>query len=282
MSTLPPSRDSKAARPAAKSKADPILVRTRALPHRDTSHNRIKAAAHDESSAGKTKAAPARNTSPGPLFDLKSFLATPGEGRVLCNYRKNELIFSQGEAADAVFYIERGKIKITVISEQGKEAVSGILGPDEFFGESCIAGQTHRLSRVVATTDAVITRFDKASFVRALHQESTLADMFIQRTLARSIRVEADLVDQLFNSSEKRLARLLLLMADFGNKAGDHVVIAKVSQETLAEMIGTTRSRVSFFMNKFRRLGLIDYRDRIEVRRSLLDFILREQPEIKI
>jgi len=173
-------------------------------------------------------------------------------------------------------------VKATVISEQGREAVSGILGPNEFFGEGCIAGQTNRVATLLAMTDAVIIRIKKAAFVRALHSEPALADLFILRILTRSIRVEADLVDQLFNSSEKRLARLLLLMADFGNKGDSNVVIAKVSQETLAEMIGTTRSRVNFFMNKFRKLGMIDYKDRIEVRRSLLDFILHDQPQIRI
>lgn len=246
---------------------------------RQPSPDPTKATVDDKSR--DSHAAPARNKSPR-RFDLKSFLATPGQGRTIANYRKNDVIFSQGTSADAVFYVQRGKIKLSVVSWQGKEAVSGIQGPDEFFGESCVAGQAHRLSTVVAMTDAVTTRFEKAAFIRTLHQQSALADFFIMRTLARSIRVEADLVDQLFNSSEKRLARLLLLMADFGNKAGDKVVIAKVSQETLAGMIGTTRARVNVFMNKFRKLGLIDYRDRIEVRRSLLNFILHDQPHIKL
>jgi len=272
-------RDPKAPRPAAGHKANPPLGPR--APFSSPPTDRSKTAVDDKSRAGNTIAAPVRNKSAS-LFDLKSFLATPGEGRTLANYRRNEIIFSQGDSANAIFYIQRGKIKLTVVSEQGKEAVSGIQGPDEFFGEGCVAGQAHRLSTVVAITDAVTVRFEKAAFVRRLHQESALADLFIMRTLARSIRVEADLVDQLFNSSEKRLARLLLLMADFGNKAGDNVVIAKVSQETLAGMIGTTRARVNVFMNKFRKLGLIDYRDRIEVRRSLLDFILHDQPHIKL
>jgi CRP-like cAMP-binding protein len=215
-------------------------------------------------------------------FDLQSFLATFGEGRTIRKYSKGDVVFLQGAAADAIFYIQKGKVKATVVSEQGREAVSGILGPNEFFGEGCIAGQVKRVATLVAMTDAVIMHMEKAGFIQALHREPALADMFILRILTRSIRVEADLVDQLFNSSEKRLARLLLLMADFGNKGDSNVVIAKVSQETLAEMIGTTRSRVNFFMNKFRKLEMIDYKDRIEVRRSLLDFVLHDQPQIRI
>lgn len=269
-------RDPLAPRPMTGGKANAHRVPARSpLPHHDSSKTPVA----DESRTARAASAPKK---PRSSFDLKSFLATSGAGRTVANYRRHGIIFSQGDAADAVFYIQRGKMKLSVVSEQGKEAVSGIQGPDEFFGEGCVAGQAHRLSTVVAMTDAVATRFEKAAFIRTLHQESALADFFILRTLARSIRVEADLVDQLFNSSEKRLARLLLLMADFGNKAGDNVIIAKVSQETLAGMIGTTRARVNFFMNKFRKLGLIDYRDRIEVRRSLLDFILHDQPQIKV
>ncbi len=251
---------------------------------RSISQTHVKQTAHPNVATALSRGAnrKAEPADAGQSFYLKSFLATSGEGRTIVNYQKAQVIFSQGDSADAIFYIQKGKVKVTVISEQGKEAVAGIFGPDEFFGEGCIAGQTHRLSTLTAMTEAVIMRFEKAPFVRALSREPALSNMFILRILGRSIRVEADLVDQLFNSSEKRLARLLLLLANFGDAAGSTVQIAKISQQTLAEMIGTTRSRVSFFMNKFRRLGLIDYNGRIEVRRSLLDYLLHDQPQIEV
>ena len=194
-----------------------------------------------------------------PSFDPKSFLAKVGEGRSIGEYRKDQIVFSQGDPADAVFYIQRGKVKVTVVSEQGKEAVVAILGTNEFFGEGCLAGQARRIATVVTMTDSVIVRLEKAAIVRVIHQEPAFSEMFIAHLLARAIRVEADLVDQLFNSSEKRLARMLLLLANFGKEEKPEPILAKISQETLAEMIGTTRSRVSFFMNKFRKLGFIDY-----------------------
>ena len=194
-----------------------------------------------------------------PSFNSKSFLAKVGEGRSIGKYRKDQIVFSQGDPADAVFYIQKGKVKVTVVSEQGKEAVVAILGTDEFFGEGCLAGQAQRIATVTTMTDSVIVRLEKAAIVRVIHQEPAFSEMFIAHLLGRTIRVEADLVDQLFNSSEKRLARLLLLLANFGKEGKPEPMIAKISQETLAEMIGTTRSRVSFFMNKFRKLGFIDY-----------------------
>ena len=190
-------------------------------------------------------------------FDPKSFLAKVGEGRSIGTYRKDQIVFSQGDPADAVFYIQKGKVKVTVVSEQGKEAVVAILEADEFFGEGCLAGQTQRIATVATMTEFVIMRLEKAAVVRVIHHEPAFSEMFIAHLLGRTIRVEADLVDQLFNSSEKRLARMLLLLANFGKEGKPEPIIAKISQETLAEMIGTTRSRVSFFMNKFRKLGLI-------------------------
>jgi CRP-like cAMP-binding protein len=216
-----------------------------------------------------------------PSFSPKSFLAKVGDGRTIGNYRKGQIVFSQGDDADAVFYIQKGKVKVTVVSEQGKEAVVAILGTNEFFGEGCLAGQALRMASTAAMTEAVIARLEKAAIVRVIHEEPAFSEMFIAHLLGRTIRVEADLVDQLFNSSEKRLARLLLLLANFGKEGKPEPVIAKISQETLAEMIGTTRSRVSFFMNKFRKLGLIDYNGSIEVHSSLLNVVLHEQPQIK-
>jgi CRP-like cAMP-binding protein len=222
-----------------------------------------------------------------PSFDPKSFLAKIGDGRGIGKYRKDQIVFSQGELADAVFYVQKGKVKLTVVSEQGKEAVIAILGTDEFFGEGCLAGQAQRIATVTAMTDSIIARLEKSAILRVIHQEPAFSEKFIAHLLGRSIRVEADLVDQLFNSSEKRLARLLLLLANFGKEGTPEPVIAKISQETLAEMIGTTRSRVSFFMNKFRKLGFIEYNGGsgysggIEVHSSLLNVVLHEQPQIK-
>jgi CRP/FNR family transcriptional regulator, cyclic AMP receptor protein len=218
-----------------------------------------------------------------PRFDSASFLAKVGEGRSIGNYRKGQIVFSQGGAADAVFYVQKGKVKVTVVSEQGKEAVVAILGADEFVGEGCLAGQTLRISTVTSMMESVIARIEKSVIIRVIHQESTFAEMFIAHLLGRTIRVEADLVDQLFNSSEKRLARMLLLLANFGKESKPEPIIANISQETLAEMIGTTRSRVSFFMNKFRELGFIEYNGGgIEVHSSLLNAVLHDQPQIEI
>ena len=213
-------------------------------------------------------------------FDPKVFLATVNGGRSISKYRMNQKVFSQGTPADAVFYIQKGKVKVTVVSEQGKEAVVAVLGSDEFCGEGCLNGQPVRLATATAMTECEIMRLEKDNMIRVLHEEPAFSEMFVSHLLARTIRVEADLVDQLFNSSEKRLARALLLLANFGKDGRPEPIIAKVSQETLAEMIGTTRSRVSFFMNKFRKLGLIDYNGRIEIHTSLLNVVLHEEPRI--
>ena len=216
-----------------------------------------------------------------PLFNPKTFLAKVGEGRSIARYRKGAIVFAQGDPADAVFYIQKGKVKVTVVSEQGKEAVVAIIGANEFFGEACLAGQNRRIATTVAMMDSVLVRLDKAAIIDVIHDEPAFSELFIAHLLGRTIRVEADLVDQLFNSSEKRLARLLLLLANFGKEGAPEPVLAKISQETLAEMIGTTRSRVSFFMNKFRKLGLIDYNGHIVVHSSLLNVVLHDQPEIR-
>jgi CRP/FNR family cyclic AMP-dependent transcriptional regulator len=220
-------------------------------------------------------------TTPRPSFDPKSFLAKVGEGRSIGEYREDQIVFSQGDPADAVFYIQKGKVKVTVVSEQGKEAVVAILETNEFFGEGCLAGQAKRIATVATMTGSVIVRLEKAAIVRVIHQEPAFSEMFIAHLLGRTLRVEADLVDQLFNSSEKRLARMLLVLANFGKESKPEPLIAKISQETLAEMIGTTRSRVSFFMNKFRKLGFIDYNGHIEVHSSLLNVVLHDEPHIE-
>jgi CRP/FNR family cyclic AMP-dependent transcriptional regulator len=221
-----------------------------------------------------TKRTAAKRT---PAFDPRSFLAKIGDGRTISKYRKDQVVFSQGDTADAVFYIQRGKVKLTVVSEQGKEAVVAILGADEFCGEGCLAGQPRRIATVTAMTECTVMRLQKTSIIGVLRDEPAFSEVFISHLLTRTIRVEADLVDQLFNSSEKRLARLLLLLANFGKDSKPEPIIAKISQETLAEMVGTTRSRVSFFMNKFRRLGFVDYNGGgLEVHSSLVNVILRD------
>jgi CRP/FNR family transcriptional regulator, cyclic AMP receptor protein len=209
-------------------------------------------------------------------FDPQVFLATLDGGRTISNYRKDKVVFEQGQAADAVFYIQSGKIKILVTSEQGKEAVVGILATGDFFGEGCLLGQPLRLAAASAITECAIMRIEKSAMIRVIHNEPLFAERFMHHLLTRNSRVEEDLVDQLFNSSEKRLARLLLLMANFGKEGRPELVTTKVSQETLAEMIGTTRSRVSFFMNKFRKLGFIEYNGELRVHSSLLGVILHD------
>ena len=216
-----------------------------------------------------------------PPFDPKAFLSRVSGGRTVADYRAQQVVYRQGDFADAVFYIQTGKAKVTVISEQGKEAVVAVLGSGDFFGEGCLAGQVLNLATVTALAESTITRIPKAEIVSIIHTQPAFAELFISHLLFRNSRVEADLVDQLFNSSEKRLARTLLLLANFGKEGDPEPVLAKISQATLAEMIGTTRSRVSFFMNKFRKLGFIDYNGRIEVHRSLLNLVLHERPEIR-
>jgi len=214
-------------------------------------------------------------------FDPKAFLAKANGGKTISKYEKNEVIFSQGDPADAVFYVIDGKVKLTVLSEQGKEAVVAILGPDEFCGEGCLTGQPLRMATATSIAECVVMRLEKQTMVRVLHDEPTFSELFIAHLLDRTIRVESDLVDQLFNSSEKRLARALLLLANFGKEGKPEPVIAKVSQETLAEMIGTTRSRVSHFMNKFRRLGFINYNGALEIHTSLLNVVLHDDPHLR-
>jgi len=218
-------------------------------------------------------------------FDPKAFLAKAGEGKTVSKYQNGQIVYSQGDTADAVFYMQSGKVKKSVVSEQGKEAIITVLGTDAFFGEGCLAGQAQCIATVTAMMDSVIVRLEKSAIVQLIHQEPAFSEKFIAHLLARSIRVEADLVDQLFNSSEKRLARTLLLLANFGKKVAPEPVIAKISHETLAEMIGTTRSRVSHFMNKFRKLGFIGYggnaEGSIEIHASLLNAVLHERPQIR-
>jgi CRP/FNR family transcriptional regulator, cyclic AMP receptor protein len=214
-------------------------------------------------------------------FDPKIFLAKVGEGKTVSKYLKDQVVFSQGQVADAVFYIHQGKVKLTVVSEQGKEAVVAILGPGDFFGEGCLNGHPLRIATTRAMDECVVTRLEKAAMIDAIHKEPDFSQLFMSYLLHRNSRIEEDLIDQLFNSSEKRLARLLLLLANFGKEGRPEPIAVKVSQEMLAEMIGTTRSRVSFFMNKFRKLGLIDYNGKLEVRNSLLNMVLNDKPEIK-
>jgi CRP-like cAMP-binding protein len=216
-----------------------------------------------------------------PSFDPRAFLSKLGGGRTISDYRTHDVVYRQGDTADAVFYIQSGKAKVTVTSEQGREAVVAVLGPGDFLDEGCLGEQTLRLATVTTLAGSCITRISKAEIVRIIQTEPAFAELFISHLLARNSRVEADLVDQLFNSSEKRLARTLLLLANFGKEGEPEPVLAKISQETLAEMIGTTLSRVSHFMNKFRRLGFINYNGHIEVHRSLLNVVLLESPEIK-
>jgi CRP/FNR family cyclic AMP-dependent transcriptional regulator len=211
-------------------------------------------------------------------FDPQAFLAKVGEGRTVLAFHKNEIVFSQGDAADTVFFIQKGRVKVVVRSEQGKEAVVGILEPGQFFGEGCLNGSRLRISTTTTLEECVITAIAKTAMLAALRSKPQFAELFMSYLLKRNGRIEEDLIDQLFNSSEKRLARLLLLLANFG-KDGSPIKV-RVSQETLADMIGTTRSRVSFFMNKFRKLGLVSYNGDIEVHNSLLNAVLRDRPQI--
>jgi CRP/FNR family cyclic AMP-dependent transcriptional regulator len=211
-------------------------------------------------------------------FDTKTFLSTIDGGRKLLAFPKKRTVFAQGDSSDAVFYVQKGKVRLTVISKTGNEATIGILNEGEFFGEGCLAGQPLRLCSATAMTDCSIMRIDKKSMMEVLHGEHAFSDMFVAYLLSRNIRYEEDLVDQLFNSSEKRLARMLLLLAHFGKDGKPESVIPKITQQTLAEMIGTTRSRVSYFMNRFRKLGFVDYRagDALQVHSSLLNVVLHD------
>jgi len=209
-------------------------------------------------------------------FDAEAFLGTEGIARRIVEYRRSEAIFTQGDACDSVLYIQKGGVKVSVLSKTGREAVVAILGPGDFFGEGCLAGQPVRMGSATAVTDSAILLVDKDQMVRLLHGQPTLSDRFITHMLARNIRIEEDLVDQLFNSSEKRLARTLLLLARYGQEEKPQRDVPKVSQATLAEMVGTTRSRVNFFMNKFKRLGFIEYKDGLKIHNSLLTVVLHE------
>jgi CRP/FNR family transcriptional regulator, cyclic AMP receptor protein len=209
-------------------------------------------------------------------FDPDKFLATIGEGRKIASFRKKQTIFAQGDEADAVFYIQSGKVKLTVVSDKGKEATIAILNSRDFFGEGCLAGQPLRMGSASAMTDCATLKIDKKAIVGALHREHAFSDVFVAYLLARNIRYEEDLVDQLFNSSEKRLARILLLLARFGKEGIPETIVPNISQETLAEMVGTTRSRVNFFMNKFRKLGFIHYNGGLQVHNSLLNVVLHD------
>jgi CRP-like cAMP-binding protein len=212
---------------------------------------------------------------------VKKFLGTVNGGRTVATYDRNQKVFSQGEPADSIFYIQKGNVKVCVVSKQGKEAVVALHGNGHFFGEGCLSGQPLRLATVVAVTECVIMRLDKAAVVRVLRDEPKFSEMFISYLLSRNARVEEDLVDQLFNSSEQRLARALLLIANFGKEERPEPVVANISQETLAEMIGTTRSRVSTFMNKFRELGFIEYNGELKVHNSLLNVVLHDNPRLR-
>ena len=210
------------------------------------------------------------------LFDAQDFLDSVGASRRVVEFRKKQAIFSQGEAADSVMYVQKGSVKLTVVNESGKEAVVAIFGSGDFFGEGGMAGQTIRMGTATAVVPTTILIIGKDEMIRVLHAEQELSDRFIKFMLARNIRVEADLIDQLFNSTEKRLARTLLLLARYGGEEQPERVLQKVSQETLAEMIGTTRSRVNLFMNKFRKLGFIEYNGEIKINKSLLTVVLHE------
>jgi CRP/FNR family cyclic AMP-dependent transcriptional regulator len=215
------------------------------------------------------------------FFDPQAFLAEVGEGKTVSRYHENQIVFSQGDPADSIFYIQKGRVKVVVLSEQGKEAVVGIFEPGQFFGEGCLNRNPRRISTTTALEECVITAITKTAMLAALHSHPKFSALFLAYLLTRNNRIEEDLIDQLFNSSEKRLARLLLLLANFGKDGILQPIKVHISQETLAEMIGTTRSRVSFFMNKFRKLGFISYNGKIEVHNSLLNAVLHEKPQIQ-
>jgi CRP/FNR family cyclic AMP-dependent transcriptional regulator len=216
-----------------------------------------------------------------PSFDVMGLLTQHNTRWTLSKYKENQIVFAQGDPADSVFYIHSGQVKVTVISELGKEAIVAIRGPDEFCGEGAMAGMPLWLATAITMSACKIVRLETETIVRLLHQNREFADYFLAHLLTRTARVEADLVDQLFNSSEMRLARALLLLADYGNDGGQEPIPIKVSQETLAALIGTTRSRVNFFLNKFRKLGLIKYNGKLEVQKALMTFVLNERPQIE-
>jgi CRP-like cAMP-binding protein len=252
-------------------------------PRISRSRQEARAAAQLRSASAKSSGVivTKRPRRPKASFDPKTFLANVGEGNTIAKYRKGNVVFSQGDAADAVFYIQKGKVKLTVISTQGKEAVVAILGPGSFFGEGCLNGHSVRIATTTAMDDCMVTRITKAAMIATMHGEPDFSELFMAYLLERNGRIEEDLIDQLFNSSEKRLARLLLLLANFGKEGRPEPIVGKISQETLAEMIGTTRARVSFFMNKFRKLGFIEYNGHLQVHNSLLNMVLHDKPELE-
>jgi CRP-like cAMP-binding protein len=218
---------------------------------------------------------------PKSAFDPQDFLARVGVGKTILKFGKNENVFVQGDVADSVFYIQKGRIKLTVISKQDKEAVVGIFSPGQFFGEGCMNGHPLRIATTTAMESCIITAITKQAMKVVLREQPAFSELFVAYLLTRNSRIEEDLIDQLFNSSERRLARMLLLLSHFGKEGAPQTITPNISQETLAEMIGTTRSRVSHFMNKFRRLGLISYNGHIKVNSSLLDAVLHDKPELK-
>ncbi len=261
--------------------ADPVPTRSPGRPaKRIPSVGSVRSA---RPSSGKI-AKPARLQTPNPrpkngdtVFDPEAFLTRAGVGKHVFNLKKNETAYAQGDLADAIFYVQKGQLRVTVTSANGKEATLALVGAREFLGEDCmILAHPFRLATATAMTECVLLKISKAEMVRVLHQEHALSDMFVSFLLTRNARVQADLVDQLFNSSEKRLARILLLLAQFGKESKPEAVVPKISQEILAEMIGTTRSRVSFFMNRFRKLGFIEYNGEIRIHNSLLNIFLQE------
>jgi CRP/FNR family cyclic AMP-dependent transcriptional regulator len=226
--------------------------------------------------ARSSNLAPRKSRKKKPAFDARAFLNSAGVARKVVEYQKSQRIYSQGSPAASVMYIQEGAVKLAVLSSSGKEAVVAILGPSDFLGEGVLAGRTMRMATATAVTPTVVLEIDKSEMIRVLHAEHELSDRFIAYMLGRNLRVEEDLIDQLFNSSEKRLARALLLLAHYGQEARPQKIVPKVSQETLAEMVGTTRSRVSFFMNKFRKLGFIHYNGGLRINSSLLSIVLHE------
>jgi CRP/FNR family transcriptional regulator, cyclic AMP receptor protein len=217
-----------------------------------------------------------KNNGNGNTFDAQVFLDTAGLSRKVSNYRRNESIYSQGDAAEAVMYIQKGSVKLSVVNGEGKEAVVAMFGPGEFFGEGCMAGQELRIGTATAVTPTTVLVIQKSELLHVLHEHHELSDRFIAYMLSRNIRIEEDLIDQLFNSSEKRLARALLLLARYGKQEQPEGILPLISQETLASMVGTTRSRVNFFMNKFRKLGFVEYNGKIKVKKSLLTVVLHD------
>ncbi|MBZ5530169.1 MAG: Crp/Fnr family transcriptional regulator [Acidobacteriia bacterium] len=212
-----------------------------------------------------------------PSFDPRTFLSKAGLGRTIVHLRKTQIVFSQGDAADSVFYIQKGRVKLTVVSRSGKEATIALLGAGDFVGEACVAAaQPLRMATAIALSDAVLLKVDKEAMIRVLHHQNALSEIFVAYLLARNARIQEDLVDQLFSSSEKRLARILLLLAQFGKEGAPNKVVPKISQEVLAEMVGTTRTRVNFFMNRFRKLGFVEYNGELRIHSSLLNIVLHD------